>query len=343
SGFTSKASSTLIVKQIIPVEKRLSDDNAMSSVAIDFKNKESVILNNGDSINVLSISVVNSTVEIFGRVKSPGNYPGVNTTLKDILDIAGGFDDPIYQQTIVDPIVVLRKDINSFYSEEINIRYEDAGQFKLRVDDKIFVYENTNYKHSFTYRVEGEVSKPGTYAITSNNLTLREALELAGGLTEFGSQRNLIVKQEFTFVDDIGNTVTDLETVNNANLDFQIGLNSVIIASPVENVVRVEGNVYSPGLISFSSGKRWPEYIDLAGGYKPDTLKRNIYIKRANGAIERTSRIYIAGKKIYAGYTITVPLNPTPPADFDTAAFTADILSVLANIAAILLVVDNNK
>jgi protein involved in polysaccharide export with SLBB domain len=37
---------------------------------------------------------------IYGRVKSPGKYPGVNTTLKTILDIAGGFDDPIFRKTI---------------------------------------------------------------------------------------------------------------------------------------------------------------------------------------------------------------------------------------------------
>ena len=343
SGFTSKASSTLIVKQIIPVEKRLSDDNAMSSVTIDFKNKESVILNNGDSINVLSISVVNSTVEIFGRVKSPGKYPATNATLKDILDIAGGFDDPIYQQTIIDPIIVLRKDINQFYSQEMNVRYEDAGQFKLEVGDNIFVYENTNYKHSFTYRVEGEVLKPGTYAMTSNKITIKEALELAGGLTVLGSEKNITIKQEFSFVDSEGDIINDSEAVKDATLDFVIGINSVIIASPFENVVRVEGNVYSPGLITFHPGIRLPEYINRAGGYKPNTMKRNVYIERANGNIEKTSRFYVIGKKIYAGDRIIVPLNPDPPADFDTAAFTADILSVLANLVAILLVVDNNK
>ena len=185
------------------------------------------------------------------------------------------------------------------------------------------------------------MSKPGTYAITSNSLTIREALELAGGLTELGSQSNLIVKQEFTFVDDIGNTVTDLETVNSANLDFPIGINSVIIASPVENVVRVEGNVYNPGLVSFISGIRLSGYIERAGGYRPDTMKKKIYIKRANGSIEKTNRIF--GKKMYAGDTIVVPVDPTPPDDFDTTAFTADILSVLVNIVAILAITDNKK
>ena len=39
SGFASNASSTLILNQIIPVEERTSDDNARTSVAINFKNR----------------------------------------------------------------------------------------------------------------------------------------------------------------------------------------------------------------------------------------------------------------------------------------------------------------
>ncbi len=343
SGFTSNASSNLILDKIIPVDQRSSDDNAKSSMNINFKNDAKLItLNNGDSVAVLSIGDVHSKVEVLGHVKNEGHYSAINSTLLNILDIAGGFDDPIYRKTIIDPIIILRKDSNQFYSKEIEVQYEDAGQFELKVDDKIFVYENTNYKHSFIYRIEGEVAKPGTYALNTTTRTIEEALEAAGGLTKLGSTSNLIVKQEFTFVDEEGNTVTDLETVNNATTDFKIGINSVIIASPVENVVRIEGNVYSPGLMTFIPGKRWPEYIDLAGGYKPDTLKGSVYIRRANGNIERTSRLYLLGKKIYAGDTIIVPID-LDPTEFDAAAFTADILSVLANLVAILAIVDNNN
>jgi protein involved in polysaccharide export with SLBB domain len=341
SGLTSNASSTLILNQIIPVEKRTSDDNAKSSMNINFKNAKLITLNNGDSVNVLSIGNVKSKVQVLGHVKNPGHYSAINSTLLDILDIAGGFNDPIYKQTIIDPIVILRKDINQFYSEEISIKYEDAGQFKLKVDDQILVYEDTNYKHSFTYRIEGEVAKPGTYVFRANT-TIKKALELAGGLTELGSENTLIVKQEFTSVDADGNPVTDLETVKNATLDFTIGINSVIIATPFEAVVRVEGNVYNPGLVTFNPGIKLPEYIHRAGGYKPDTIKGNVYIRRANGNIVRTSRFYLVGKKIYAGDTIIVPLDPDP-AEFDAAAFTADILSVLVNLVAILAISDNNN
>jgi len=342
SGFTSSASSTLILNQIIPADERLSDDNARTSIAIKFNSDELVILNDGDAIKVPSISQVDSKVAVFGRVKSPGKYPGVDTTLKNVLDIAGGFDDPIFRQTIrEDEILILRQDSNKFYSTEIQIAYKDADQFNLKANDKILVYENINYRNNFTYRIEGEVFKPGTYPIKSKKITLGEALALAGGITELSSERNIVVQQEFTELDEEGNTVTITKTVNNANLDFEIGINSVIIASPSENVVNIEGNIYNPGLITYTKGYRYPRYIELAGGYKPNTLKRKVYIKRANGNIEKVKGFFISrGKKIYPGDTIFVPENMDPQ-DFDITTFISDISTTLANIAAILLIVDN--
>ena len=341
SGFTSDASSSLILSQITPVEERSSDDNARTSVTINFKNKESIMLNNGDSITVPSISLVDLNVTIYGRIKSPGSYPGANTTLKNVLDIAGGFDDPIYRKTIrEDNIVILRQDKNQFYSEEISVAYKNADQFKLEINDKIFVYEDINYSNNFTYRVEGEVFKPGTYSLGETNITVRKALALAGGLTELSSERNITVQQEFTDVDEEGNVVTASEAVNNVTLDFEIGINSVIIASPLENVVSIEGNVYNPGLVTYRKGTKVAQYLELAGGHKPNSIKKRVYIKRANGNIERAGGLFLIPKKIYAGDTIIVPVN-LEPNDFDLTAFISDLSTTLANIAAILLIVDN--
>jgi protein involved in polysaccharide export with SLBB domain len=344
SGFTSDASSTLILNQIIPVNERTSDDNARTSTAINFKNKASITLNNGDTVEVLSISEVDSDVTVFGRVKSPGPYPGVNTTLKNILDIAGGFDDPIFRQTInEDEILILRQDKNQFYSKEIAVSYKDADQFILKQNDKIFVYEDINYRNSFTYRVEGEVFKPGTYPINSRNITVGEAIELAGGLTQLSSERNLTVTQEFTALNEDGEEITLTETVNNVTLDFEIGINSVINAFPIENVVRVDGNVFNPGLITYKKGLRYPRYIELAGGIKPNSLNRKIYIKRANGNIEKVSEYFLSrGKRVYPGDTIVVPVNPEPE-DFDITTFIADLSTTLANLAAIIFIIDNNS
>jgi protein involved in polysaccharide export with SLBB domain len=341
---TSNASSNIIIDAIEPIDQRLSDDYAMSSKNVKINEAKTVLINDGDFINIKRIENVESKVKIFGRVKSPGEYAASSSTLKDILDIAGGFDDPEFRKTIHEDIItILRKDNNQFYHEEISVAYKDADQFKLEVNDKILVYEDVKYRNSFTYRVEGEVFRPGTYAINKEKITVREALSLAGGLTDLSSERNLTIKQEFTTVDDEGNKITNSEPVNNVNLDFEIGINSVIIASPLENVVKIEGNVYNPGLITYSERYRYPKYIELAGGYKPNTLKRRVYIKRANGNVEKVKGFFISrGKNVYPGDTIFVPENMDPQ-DFDITAFISDFSTTLANIAAILLIVDNSN
>lgn len=340
SGLTASAASTFVIDAIIPMSERLSDDDARSSMNVSFTNSSEVYLNNGDRVLIPEIGSVDSKVEIFGRVKLPGEYSASNSSLKDILDIAGGFDDPIYRKTIRDDeIIILRQDSNQFYSKEFNVSYEDADKIKLEINDKIFVYENINYRNNFTYRFDGEVNKPGTYPL-KRGLTINQALELAGGLTEFSSIDNIILSQEFTQINESGVETTILENVANVDLDFEIGANSIIQALPFENVVSVTGNVYNPGLIAYSNGLTMTKAIVLAGGYKPYSMKKRVYVRRANGEIDKANLFRGRVKRIYPGDSIVVPTNPNP-SDFDITSFIADLSSTLANIAAILLIADN--
>ena len=341
SGFSSDASSTLILNQIIPVEKRFSDDNARTSIALDFKNSKSTSLNNGDNVKVLPISDVDVNVEVFGRIKSPGVYPASsNRSLKYVLDIAGGFDDPIFRKTIREnEITILRKDENQFYSLEILTSYKDADKLQLMPNDKIFIYEDINYRNNFTYRVEGEVNKPGTFPLTAGT-TVSQALEKAQGLTELSTLDNIIVYQEFTEIQDDGTEVTQIKDVANVSLDFVLGSSSVIKALPFENVINVEGNVYNPGLVAYDRGITMSKAIIQAGGYKPYSMKKRAYVRKANGEIDKANLFRGRTKRLSPGDTVVVPVNPDP-SDFDITAFVADLSTTLANIAAILLIVDN--
>ena len=342
SGFTSDASSSIILNQIIPVKERLSDDNARTNIALNFKNSLSKALNNGDSIKVLPITNVDLNVEIYGRVKSPGAYPANDSSLKYVLDIAGGFDDPVFRQTIrEDEIKILRKDSNQFYAIELTTSYNEADKLQLLPNDKIFVYENINYRNSFTYRVEGEVYKPGTYPF-SKKITVSDAIESAEGLTSLSSIDNVIVFQEYTELDENDEEITKSESVGNVNGDFVLGPNSVLKALPFENVVRVEGNVYNPGLIAFYKGLTMYDAIEQAGGHMPYSMKKSSYVRRANGEVDKANLFRGRIVRINPGDTVVVPVNPNP-SDFDISTFVADLSSTLANIAAILLIVDNQK
>ena len=342
AGLDAKASSIIVLDTIVPISQRTSQDNIISSYNIDLKNSKKMKLNHGDLITIREVGKSDSKVQIFGRVKVPGAYSATNSTLKDILDYAGGFNDPVFRKTIREnEIIVLRKDASQFYSKEFTIPYQKSSSFKLQVDDKIFVYEDINYKNSFTFRVEGEVNKPGTYPLKKGT-TLRDAIKLAGGLTELTTIDNVIVSQEFTEIDEFDVEATFIENVANVNFETELGINSVVKALPFENAVRVEGNVYNPGLVAYKKGLTLLSAVEQAGGYKPYSLLKRVYIKKANGQVVKPNIFNGRFKRLMPGDTVVVPLDPNP-SEFDVTQFVADLSTTLANIAAILIVIDNNN
>ena len=343
SGLTSQASSTTIIDQIIPLDKRGSDDYSKSSITAKVKDSSSISLNNGDKVSVGFIGDVDSKVTILGKIKFPGTYPAFGNSLKDILDIAGGFDDPIFRKKIRDDeIIVIRKDNKQFYGLEFSIPYNKSDNFQLFPEDKIFVYENIFYDNLFSISVTGAVNKRGNFQLKSG-MTVGDAIDLAEGFSPLANKNAITVTEVFTYVDNLGNSVEERNQVNDATLDFQITDGSIINVLPLENVVNVEGNVYNPGLITYSERKTVKKYINLAGGVQPNSLKNKIYVKRANGRIKKVSMFRGLGVIVRPGDTIVVPLNPDPREDFNVSSFVADLASTLTNIAAILVIVDRQN
>ena len=173
-------------------------------------------------------------------------------------------------------------------------------------------------------------------------MTIADAIKLAEGLTELANPDGIIVTEQFTSLDSAGNEIIQETQVNDASLDFVVTNGSVINVLPLENVVNVQGNVYDPGLVVYSGKKSVDKYINLAGGPKPNTLKNRIYVKRANGRTKKVSLLRGLGINVKPGDTIFVPVDENP-SEFNVTAFTADILSVLSNLAAILVIVDNSS
>ena len=343
-GFSALTSSKAIIYDIKSFDERSSDDNAKLGRIIDLKTNMNESMNNGASIKLLPIADNDVNVSVFGRINFPGDYPFFDgVTLKFILDSAGGFDDPIFRKTINENISILRLDENQFYGKEISINYNESDNFLLEMNDKIFVYENVNYQNSFTYTIKGEVNKPGTYPL-KDGLTLNQAVKNAGGITEIGSINSLSVSKPLLRLDEEGNQIEDTELVGNIDLGFEITDNNVITVLPKTNVIRVDGNVYSPGLIAHQTGRGMSlsNAIELAGGYKPYSLKSRAYVIRANGQIERVNIFRGRAKRVFPGDSIFVPVDPNPD-EFDITSFVADLSSTLANIAAILLIADNNN
>ena len=354
-GLNADSSNKAVIKDITPLGNRISDDLARASFLVNISLSSNVILHNGASVNILPISDNDTDITIMGRVALPGKYPAFKmidasretqikekNSLRTVLDLAGGFQDPVFRKTIDENIVVLRLDETQFYGKEFIINYADADKFILEINDKIFVYENPNYYNDFTFSIEGEINRPGTYPL-KKGLKLSEAIQLAGGITEMGSINSLSVTKNLLRIDELGNEVEESQLVSNVDLEFEVADGNKITILPKTNVVKVDGNVYSPGLIAHSgeSVMSMSKAIELAGGYKPYSLKKRAYVIRANGEIESANLFRGRAKRVFPGDSIFVPAEPDPE-EFDITRFVSDLSTTLANIAAILILIDNN-
>lgn len=331
-GLSADAGSSAVLDQIIPFQERLSDDNSRKSKNINVDDFAKEFLNNGDSLTILSISSVDSKVEVMGRVKNPGFY-SASSNLKEILKLAGGFEDPYFKQSInTDKIIILRKNKESIYAEELFSNYQESNNFLMNPGDKVLVYENSLYEKNLIYFIAGEVNLAGAYILNKDE-TISSAIKKAGGTTELADLQNITYLLESN------------EAVINVNENTKIISGSSITINPKVNYFYVEGNVYNPGPIFINQNRSFSvqSALELAGGLKRNSEKKRIYIKRSNGRIVKVSNIFAKfSRRIYPGDKLVVPLNENP-SEFEITQFISDLSSTLANIAAILIIVDNQK
>ena len=132
------------------------------------------------------------------------------------------------------------------------------------------------------------MNKPGTYPLKPG-LSLQDAISFAGGVTELGSVNSVTVTKGLTRINENGDEVTESELVGNISLNFEIADQNKITILPKTNVIRVEGNVYNPGLVAHQAGRsmNMVKAVELAGGFKPNSLRNKSYVVRANGEIRK--------------------------------------------------------
>lgn len=95
---------------------------------------------------------------------------------------------------------------------------------------------------NFRVTVLGEVSRPGTYTIENDRLTILEALGLAGDLTLYGERKNvLILREENGRKEEFRIDLTKRESMNSPA--FYLTQNDVIYVEP--NGARIQTSKYT--------------------------------------------------------------------------------------------------
>jgi len=337
-GYTSESGMSITFDQIIPFKNRESDDIAREVKRLSISsNLNNVILNDGDNILVSSIKSVDRSVKVFGRVKNSGSFliTENNSTLKEVLDLAGGFDDPTFVKSIeIDKIVVIRKVVDNILPKEFVLNYNDSNEFLLQRGDNILVYSNSLYIKDQYYEISGEVLNEGRFTYLPG-MTVSEAIDRAGGYIDSANKDGLIIY----LGSDIGKSPDNI--LLNVSHNTKVIPKSNIVVLEKNPTISVLGNVRNPASFSYNSDLEKITVKDalrnVGGSLKRADHKRT-YVKKVNGYIYNPNILQRHFKKLDEGDIVFLPKKED--SDFDITSFVSDISTILMNIAAISVVID---
>ena len=219
-------------------------------------------------------------VSVSGHVKHRGTYRMIeNMRLRDLLFLAGGFDDPDFlKQTYLERADISRIDTLTHQKLIVSANLRkvlegDAAQnLALQSLDELHVYALDELRDVLTVRIEGEVRSPGTYPL-ADKMTLADLLSLANGLTD-NADPELIEIARFP-------TPDAFEKDSAQRIATSIEQAGSIVLTPNDRVVvrrraerrdkgsvSVSGEVAYPGVyVLLSQTETLSDIVDRTGGF----------------------------------------------------------------------------
>lgn len=263
------------------------------------------VLQDGDSLLVDSvIPFYDNRITITGSVWRPGEYelsPKVHT-VKQLIDQAAGLKGDEFigraHLTRLNP---------DFTSTVIAIDVQDimngkAPDIELQREDKLHIPSLFELREPYTVKVGGAVNNPDTVIPFSKNMTVEDAIILAGGLQESASTINVEIARRIKdpTADKSTNRISDVFTVS-LNEELQLSSKSsgthrdtlftlepfdevFVRFSPgyeKQEVVKVKGEVTFAGDYALPyKNTRLSDIIAQSGGVTPDAYVKGASLKR---------------------------------------------------------------
>ena len=305
-------------------DKTLSNINFNVSDIIN--NKTSILLQPEDVVTIKSIYEVSEKpyIQVSGEVLEPGEFDYAdNMTLGDAIFVAGGFTEAadssfieVARRLSYKEAATVSQDLVHIYkfdiSRNLKLTLEDAA-FTLKPFDRISIKTAPGFINQGSVLVNGEITHAGSYALSNRTQRISDLVKMAGGVTPFAflegaqySRKTSELGSEFLAI--------NLEQI----IDKPGGDNDLFLRDGDEltiprfiQTVKITGSVQNAFSVSYEKGKSLKYYIDKAGGFSSEAMKRKVYIKYANGATSSTkSFIFKSYPEVLPGSQIVVPQKP---------------------------------
>jgi protein involved in polysaccharide export with SLBB domain len=258
---------------------------------VPFPQLSSTSLLNGDEIrNKQILTIFENRVSISGAVSRPGEYEWhQGLTLYDLIMKA----DSILPDAFLNRGIITRfnPDLTtssiSFSVEDVITRKSNVELFQ---EDMVLIKSHFDLKEQPTILINGEVLSPGRF-VWSENMTLGDAIFLAGGFTEGADTTFIEIARRLTY-DEAAELSDELGQIIVANLSRDLGIDkndAEIIIKPYDQISVRQAPNFRKGKTAYITGE-----IAYAGAYAINNKQQRIsdLIKMAGGL---TPQAYING------------------------------------------------
>ncbi|MDB9929086.1 SLBB domain-containing protein [Schleiferiaceae bacterium] len=232
-----------------------------------------------------------STVSISGEVRNPGSYTiDENVTIPALIDLSDG----LTQEAKQDAAYIFRTYPNG-ETEVIAVSLDDA-EFSFQDKDQLRILSERTFYDGAVISISGEVKIPLEIPF-DQDISLREVVELAGGLTFAGDSTQLVVyRMAFE-----GLNIGELEEI-----PLNLSRDGDFIFSPFDALVvrrkfgfefqefvSIKGEVAYPGRYALREGETVKDLIRKAGGLTSEAFPQAATFQR-----QGKGRIFISIEKI---------------------------------------------
>jgi protein involved in polysaccharide export with SLBB domain len=288
---------------------------------------------------------------------------GPADSLALLLELAGG---PL--PSALDDGALLLRWVQPTVAETTSFELADAlsGDFNpaLRDGDRVFVYYTPRFHEAERATIYGEIVRPGSYPLATNQTRLSDIVRAAGGFLDRADLSTIRVYRASRVAGEVDPEIERLTRLSRSemtsseyeilrarlanrredhrvdwtrlnaepDLDLLMRDGDVIRVDPILSAVRVEGEVRRPGVVEFRPGRGVSEYVRLAGGLSRRAASSKIRVARAV-----TGQTILARDlpEVSPGDLIWVPERP----DFTLWQGLQTLITVAAQVATVIIAV----
>ena len=298
-------------------------------------NTQDVQLQPNDSLVVISMENINpeKTVTIQGLVNEPGEVPFFKgMTARDLILIANGFQD----RANTDQIELYTNVTEEQTNKRVDARWfslAEAKEVELAPSDLMVVRLKPGYQSTTFVRLEGQVTRPGTYPIIKEDYTIYDLFYDAGGVLDGANLKGVSVERSITketqeniedtadslnlfFIDDTKIKIgVDFEKVLSKKGDHPDNVllkSSDLVLFPKEDsTISILGEVQRETATPYDNSISLREAVIRAGGVKRSSDYKNAYVVYQNGDVRGTKNFlfFRIRPKLEPGAIVVVPVK----------------------------------